>query len=155
VRLPARPIERKVSLSAVRPPFGVLAAVDGAPVGEAHEGSTFILDGKAHELRFTCVRDQCEPQVRPIAAGEEGESLAVTMTIKPATVVIDGDPALSYGLEEFPSIAVRMGVPVAVPVPHGNYAVHVVERPSGRRETLSLDPGREARLTFEPAGDAG
>ncbi|HEY2515641.1 MAG TPA: serine/threonine-protein kinase [Polyangiaceae bacterium] len=160
VRPPARNVERKITLESVRPPFGVLVAIDGAPNGEAHDGSTFVLDGRAHELRFTCVKDQCAPQARPIAPGEEPEAMAIVMAIKAATVFIDGDPALQYGIEEFPSIAVRVGVPTAVPVPHGNYAVHVVERPSGRRETLSLDPGREARLAFGPppadaAGAAG
>ena len=67
-------------------------------------------------------------------------AVALTLTIKPASVVVDGDPTLAYGLEEFPSVAVRIGVPVPVPVKHGNYAIHVVERTSGRRRHREARP---------------
>jgi hypothetical protein len=151
---PARPVERKITLATVRPPFGVLVALDGKPLGEAREGGTFTLDGKPHEVRFTCAKDECEPQTKVVAPGDEAElTLNVALSIKPATVVIEGDPALSYGLEEFPSIAARVGVPVAVPVPHGNYYVHVVDRLSGHRQTVRLNPGKEAHVSFTAGGD--
>jgi serine/threonine-protein kinase len=148
-----KPIERSVVIGATRPPFGVLFAIDGVPQGEAHEGLSFTLDGRAHDLRFTCMKDECEPLVRTVPAGEEPLSLPVSLTIKPARAVVDGDVNLVYGIEEFPAVAVRVAVPVPVPVPHGNYAVHVIERTSGRRITCRLDPGREVHCAFPAAGD--
>ncbi len=137
-------------------------AIDGTPQGEAHEGLSFTIDGKPHELRFTCMKDECEPLAKAIPAGDESSagvaspvSFPVTLAIKPANVVVDGDPTLVYGIEEFPAVAIRVGVPVAVPVPHGNYAVHVIERTSGRRVPSRLDPGREVHVAFtaQAAGD--
>ena len=150
---PPKPVERTVTLGATRPPFGVLVAIDGVPQGEAHEGLSFNLDGKAHELRFSCMKDECEPLTRSIPAGEEGvAAFPVSLTIKPANVVVEGDTSLVYGIEEFPAVTVRVAVPVPVPVPHGNYSVHVIERTSGRRVTCLLDPGREAHCPFPAAG---
>jgi hypothetical protein len=152
ILIPAKVVERNVTLDSLYPPFAVLVAVDGAPIGEAHAGQTLVLDGKPHDLRFTCMEDECEPWTKSIAAGEEPQiPLAVTLSIKPASIVVDGDPALSYGLEEFPSVPVRVGFPASVPIKHGNYAVHVVERPSGRRVTGKLYPGKEAHVTFAAA----
>ncbi len=152
VTIPPKVVERRITLESLHPPFGVLLAVDGASIGEAHVGQTVVLDGKAHDLRFTCMEDECEPWTKSIAPGEESLfPVAVTLSIKPAALVVDGDPTLSYGLEEFPSVAIRVGFPASVPVKHGNYAVHVVERPSGRRVTGKLYPGKEARVTFTGA----
>jgi eukaryotic-like serine/threonine-protein kinase len=151
----AKAVERKITIGATRPPFGLLLAIDGVPQGEAHEGLTITVDGRQpHDLRFTCMKDECEPLVKRVPAGDDTPlSFPVILVIKPASLVVDGDPSLEYGIEEFPSVAVRVGVPVSVPVKHGNYAVHVIERTSGRRVSGSLNPGHEARVSFaaEPA----
>ena len=149
---PMKPVERRITLGPTHPPFGVLVAIDGASLGDAHEGLVLSLDGKAHDLTFTCKKDECVPMVKSLPAGDESSSFPVNLEIKPATVVVEGDPSLVYGLEEFPAVTLRVGVPVPVPVTHGNYAVHVVERTSGKRVTWRLDPGREVRVSF-PAGD--
>ena len=142
-------VERKITIGATYPQFGLLMAIDGVPQGEAHEGLTITLDGKPHDLRFSCMKDECEPLSKSIAAGDESPvSFPVTLTIKPASLVVEGDPSLVYGIEEFPSVGVRVGVPVSVPIKHGNYVVHVVERTSGRRVTGTLNPGREAHVPF-------
>ncbi len=65
--------------------------------------------------------------------------------------MVDGDPSLVYGIEEFPAVAVRVGVPAAVPVPHGNYMVHVVERPSGRRTRRGSIRGARSHVAFTAA----
>ena len=120
------------------------------PQGEAREGLTLTLDARQpHDLRFTCMKDECEPLVKSVPAGDETPlSFPVILTIKPASLIVDGDPSLEYGIEEFPSVAVRIGVPVPVPVKHGNYAIHVIERTSGRRVSGTLNPGHEARVSF-------
>jgi len=150
---PPKPVERTITIGATYPQFGVLMAIDGSPRGDAHEGLAITLDGKAHELRFTCMKDACDPLVKAIPAGDDAAiSVPVRLTLKPASVLLEGDPSMVYGIEESPSTVVRVGVPVPVVVPHGNYEVHVIERTSGRKITWRLDPGREARIPF-PAAD--
>jgi hypothetical protein len=152
IMVPAKVVERRITLDSLNPPFAVLVAVDGESIGEAHVGQTLVLDGKPHDLRFTCMEDECDPWTKSIAAGDEAQiPVAVTLNIKPAAIVVDGDPTLSYGLEEFPSVPIRVGFPASVPIKHGNYAVHVIERPSGRRQTGKLYPGKEAHVTFPAA----
>jgi serine/threonine protein kinase len=149
---PTKAVARKVTIAATHPPFGLLLAIDGVPQGEAREGLTLTLDARQpHDLRFTCMKDECEPLVKNIPAGDDTPlSFPVMLTIKPASLVVDGDPSLEYGIEEFPSVSVRVGVPVSVPVKHGNYAIHVVERTSGRRVSGTLNPGHDARVSFAP-----
>jgi serine/threonine-protein kinase len=147
-----RLVERKITIGATSPPFGLLMAIDGVPQGDAHEGLTLTLDSKGHDLRFTCMKDECEPLSKSIPAGDEtGISFPVTLAIKPASLVVDGDPTLVYGIEEFPSVQVRVGVPSAIPIKRGNFAVHVVERTSGRRVSGTLNPGREVHIPFPAA----
>ncbi len=152
VRATPKPVERAVVIGSVRPQFGVLVSVDDGPPSNASSGLRLTLDGKAHVLRFTCMNDVCEPVTKPIDAGDAPETtIAVALSVKPATLVVDGDPALTYGIEEFPSVTLRAGVPASVPVPRGNFIIYVVERPSGRRVSATLDPGKEHHAAF--AGD--
>jgi hypothetical protein len=147
--LPPKVVQRTVTFDINRP-FGVLLAVDGDPIGNPPKQMT--LDEKPHELRFTCMADECEPQTKTIAAGEEPQiALTVALPLKPAALVVDGDPSLSYGLEEFPNVAVRVGVPASIQLPHPNYVAHVVERPSQHKVTVTLKPGKEAHASFAAA----
>jgi serine/threonine-protein kinase len=146
---PPKPVERKVTIGATHPSFGLLLAIDGVPQGEAHEGLALTLDGRAHDLTFSCKENECVPLTKNLPAGDDAQiSLPVHLNVKPASLVVDGNAALDYGLEEFPSIPVRVGVAVPIPIPYGNYAVHVVERTSGRRVTGTLKPGREVHVSF-------
>ena len=55
----------------VRPPAGVTLAVDDeAPIGIA-PGSTVELDQKEHTLRFACVKDVCDREVKLVSAGSD------------------------------------------------------------------------------------
>jgi serine/threonine-protein kinase len=149
-----KPIERSVVIASVSPPYGVLVSLDGAGPVNATSGLRLAIDGKAHDLAFKCVNDMCEPQTRSVAAGDEPEpTIAVKLQLKPAKLVVDGDPTMSYGLEEFPDIEVRAGLAAIIPVNSGNAPVHIVERPSGHRLTTTLNPGQERRVSF--LGDAG
>jgi serine/threonine-protein kinase len=146
---PPKVVERKVTFESVTPPFGVLVALDGDAIGKPPP--QIILDGKPHELRFTCVNDACEPLTRSIPAGEEEQiPLTVSLALKPATIVVEGDPALSYGLREYPTQSVRVGVPTSLQIRQST-PVHVIERSSGRTEEVFLHPGKEAHVTFTPA----
>ncbi len=150
---PARAVERKIVLGPTRPPFGVLVAIDGVPQGEAHEGLALTVDGKAHDLTFTCMKDECVPLVKSVPAGDEGSpsyasiaSFPVTLTIKPATVIVDADPSLVYGFEEFPAVEVRVGVPVHVTRSRTETTTFTSwnECPAGASRPASTPGGRSA-----------
>jgi serine/threonine-protein kinase len=146
---PQKAVERAVVVGNLRPQFGVLYAIDGDAAGRASAGLRIVLDGKAHQLTFTCMNDACEPVTKAIAAGDDPETtIDIELSVRPALLVVDGNPAMTYGIEELPSVVVRMGVPVRVPVPRGNYVIHVIERPSGRRVSVTLDPGKERHAAF-------
>jgi hypothetical protein len=148
LRPPApKTVERAVVVESVRPPFGVLYAIDGASAGEASSGLRILLDGKAHQLTFTCKQDTCEPFVQAINPGDDGVTIAVDLAVRPATLIVDGDPSARYGVEEYPSIDVRVGIPVKLQVQHA-MVVHVIERPSGRKASAMLKPGKEAHAAF-------
>ena len=57
----------------LRPPFGVLYAIDGVDSGKASTGLRIVLDGKAHQLVFTCMNDACEPVTKAVEAGDTPE----------------------------------------------------------------------------------
>ncbi len=100
---PAKAIERKIVIAETQPQFGLLMAIDGAPIGEAHEGLVVAVDGKAHELRFTCMKGACEPLSKSIPAGEDTPiTFPVSLAIKPASLVVDGDPRPSTGSKSSP-----------------------------------------------------
>ena len=71
VGAPPRVVVRSATIEDVRPIFGVNVALDGMPAGQATQGRVLAIDGKPHELVFSCDRDMCFPLTKSIAAGEE------------------------------------------------------------------------------------
>jgi hypothetical protein len=142
-------VKRTLSLVSVTPPNGVLVALDGAALGEATQGLEIPVDDKAHELRFSCRGDECEPWSRAVPAGQEPSvAIDVKLTLKPATLIVDGDPLLGYGIMEQPSLRVVPGAPVTVRLPHASYMITVTERPSGRSKHVVLSPGKQQHIDF-------
>ena len=146
------PTLRTLTFVGVRPPAGVTMAVDDeAPIGIA-PGSTVQLDSKEHTLRFACVKDVCDPDVRAVHAGKTDDSMAVDLKIKPATLLVDGDPNGNYGIEDFPSIVIKPGVPVSLPVRgySGNWITVVDRAHPDRKEKVELIANQQKRVTFSP-----
>lgn len=146
------PTVRTLTFVGVRPPAGVTVAVDGEPPTGIAPGSTVQLDLKEHTLRFGCVKDVCEPDVRVVSAGKADDSMAIELKIKPATLLVDGDPSGNYGIEDYPSIVIKPGVPVSVPVRgySGNWITVVDRAHPDRKEKLELIAGQQKRVTFSP-----
>jgi len=98
--------DRTVRLD-LQPPMGVLVSIDGQPAHDVSTGETLTLDSRPHALAFSC--PVCTQAQIAVAAGDKDETLKVSVPIKAATLIIDGDPAKTYQLVEHPEIAVHAG----------------------------------------------
>jgi len=103
---PPRPIEREVHLD-LTPAMGVKVTIDGASTRDVSTGDVLTLDSKPHSLSFTC--PVCTPVSREVQAGDKEETISVRVPIKPATLVILGDPDKTYQIVEHPELTVRAG----------------------------------------------
>jgi hypothetical protein len=141
--------QRTVIIGAVKPSNGVEVAIDGAAAGAVTDGYRITLpDNKAHTLRFTCLQDLCTPQDRPVPEGEGEITISVALAIKPARLVVDGEPGASYQIESMPTISLRPGVPTSIPMSRGSEAVSILQLPSGKKLTVKLTAGKETHVTF-------
>jgi len=147
------PIVRDIVFRSLMPQFGVKVAVDGERPTDAEVGGHVTLDGQQHVLTFTCAQDACEPKQRVVASGEGAEGLELTLTIKPASLVVQGDEHASYTIHEQPSVFLRPGMPNRVPMSGAKASVHVVELPSGRSEQVTLIAGQQVEVAFGRAND--
>lgn len=147
----AKTTTRTVTLSTLRPPFGVHMTIDGqASPTEPAQGAGFSLDDRAHVLRFGCEKDMCEPSVVQIAAGTKDESVSVELKILPAKLVVDGDPGHSYGIEEVPNVTLGAGVATEVPMRAGRQTVHVFDRSDPtQRKVVSIRAGQRDVVSFK------
>ena len=145
---------RDVVFQAVRPPRGVLVAVDGEEPLPVEEGKTVTLDTRAHTLQFTCQKDTdgssvCEPKQRTIEAGDKAERVDVRLTIKSALLRVDGDPKRTYGIREYPGLRVVVGDVTVVPLSESALmVVHVVERETDNTQGATLRAGRQSSVSF-------
>ena len=147
--VPIKPIKRDIVIGSMRPLYGVTVAVDGEPATVASVGLRIHVDNKPHTLTFACMNELCNPQQRLITGGETEETIVVFMSIKPATLVLEGNPQLTYRILEEPTVTLRPRIPVLVPMKSARYPVHVVELPSNRTMSVTLMAGQEKRLAFE------
>jgi hypothetical protein len=141
-------VRRTITLAKVRPVAGVKVAVDGDAAIEASSGITFALNEQAHTLLFTCIEELCEPQTRTVAAGDAEESVEVELKIKPARLVVAGDPSSSFVLREMPTLALLPNVPVAVPMTRKTERFHVRELVVDREIEVTLTAGELTRAIF-------
>ncbi|MEZ4260131.1 MAG: serine/threonine-protein kinase [Polyangiaceae bacterium] len=141
---------RTVRLATVRPVAGVRVSVDGGPPIEALDGTSVVVDDKAHELSFTCANDMCEPQRRAVGAGEAAPPpLAIEMRIRDATLVVSGSSASFYGIEQMPQLTLRSGTPIRVPMTRGSYTVVLFDRMNPeQKQGVTLIAGRRTDVHF-------
>ncbi len=145
---PARAIERVVTVASTWPHFGVLVAVDEGAPAEVTVPYRIALDGKAHELHFACVSDVCEPRAVHVDEGAHEDALTIVLSVRPASLTVEGDPTLTYQVVEEPSVYLRAGVAAPVPMRQYKSSVHILELPSNRTREVPLTAGKEARVTF-------
>jgi serine/threonine protein kinase len=135
----------------LKPPMGVSVAVDGESPSEVTSGAKLTLDSKAHALEFTCPRrggdDPCVPYKVTVPAGDKDDTLAVSVPVKPATLVVEGDLARTYQLVQHPEIPLRVGANT-VPVRSAYEAVTVQELETGKTLSIRLEAGKTLRAGF-------
>ena len=69
--------------------MGVSVSIDGQPSRDVSTGETLTLDARAHTLAFSC--PVCAPVDVAVSAGDKDDTLVVSVPMKPATLVVDGD----------------------------------------------------------------
>ncbi len=143
-------VERTVALT-LTPPAGVTVVVDNKEPQSVASGDTITVDGKDHTLRFGCVKDACEVQTKNVPAGKDDAKVSVELRIKDAIVVVDSsDPNTTYGIEEYPTMVIKPGVPQTISVRgySGNWITVIDRANPSRKQKVDLRPGQQTHLTF-------
>jgi serine/threonine-protein kinase len=147
---PPRVVDRILTLD-LKPPMGVSVSVDGQPPTEVASGAKVTVDSKAHALAFSCPRrggdDPCVTTRVSIATGDKDDVLAVSVKVKDATLVVEGELGHTYQLVQHPEIALRVGVN-AVALRSVYEAVTVQELETGKTVSLRLEAGKTLRAGF-------
>jgi serine/threonine-protein kinase len=135
----------------LKPPMGVSVSVDGLPPGEVTSGASLTLDTKTHTLIFSCPRrggdDPCVATRLVVAAGDRDDTLAVSVPVKPATLLVEGDLGKTYEIVQHPEIPVRVGA-TTVPLRSAYEAVTIQELETGKSVAVRLEAGKTLRASF-------
>jgi serine/threonine-protein kinase len=144
VRDVPRVTERRVILD-LKPPMGVTVAIDGQPDRGVSTGDALTLGTRGHVLVFGC--PVCTPVPMSVDPGERDSTLVVSVPVKPATLVIDGDVSRTYQLVEHPEIAVRAGTNT-VPLRSVYEPVTVKQIETGDTVSVRLEAAKSKRASF-------
>jgi hypothetical protein len=147
---PAKVVDRVLTLD-LKPPMGVSVSVDGQPPTEVASGAKLTVDSKGHSFVFSCPRrggdDPCVLTRVAVVAGEKDEVLAVSVPVKPATLVVVGDLGHTYQLVQHPEITLVVG-DNRVPLRSAYEAVTVQELETGKTVSMRLEAGKTLRAGF-------
>jgi serine/threonine-protein kinase len=142
---PAKPVDRTFTLD-LRPPMGVSVSIDGKPEHPVSSGDTLTLDLQEHALLFSC--PVCNVVERGIAAGDKGETLHVDVPVKPATLVIEGNPGNHFQVVQHPELRVYVGKnPVRLKSAYELVTVEEIE--TSTEHQLRLEAGQAVSVSFE------
>ena len=139
-----RVTERRVILD-LKPPMGVSVSVDGQPERGVSTGDALVLGTKAHMLSFSC--SVCASVQLAVDPGERDCTLLVSVPVKPATLVVDGDVSRTYQLVEHPELFVRAGTNT-VPVRSAYEPVTVKQIETGATVSVRLEAAKTMHATF-------
>src|SRR5579872_2435630 len=140
-----RTAERTVTLD-LKPPMGVTVSVDGQSTREVATGDRLTVDVRPHTLTFSC--SVCNPVRIALGGGDKDDTLLVSVPIKPATLVVEGDLAKTYQILQRPEIWVRAGVNT-VPLRSAFERVDVKQIETGSAVSVRLEAGKTIRATFD------
>jgi hypothetical protein len=130
----------------VNPPMGVTVSVDGQSARPVNTGDALSLDSRGHVLTFSC--PVCADIRLPVAPGERNDTLRVSVPVKPATLVVEGDLGKTYQLAQHPEISIRPGTNT-VPLKSAYERVTVREIETGAAVPARLEAGKTVHATFE------
>jgi hypothetical protein len=113
-----RAITRTVTITKLKPAFGVHMTLDGEAKPDPSPGFSFVLnDDKTHSLVFTCQNDLCTPKTIAITAGDANIDMPVELALAPGKLVVEGDPTHTYRVREDPTIIIKSGQEVYISMP--------------------------------------
>ncbi len=131
--------------------MGVAVSIDGQPTREVSTGDRLTLDGKGHALTFSCPRrggdDPCVAVRLAVAAGDKDDTLFVSVPVKPATLIVEGDVGKTYQVVQHPEVAVRAGTNT-VPLKSAYEPVTVQEMETGASASVRLVAGQTVLASF-------
>ncbi len=144
----AKDIKREVTLSIGFPSFGVIARLDGQGDVDVAGSYTFTIDERGHQLHLTCKEDLCIPRDVPIAPGEDAVPVSLSLTIRPATLIVHGDANATYQITSMAQVGVRAETPTTIPMKGKSARFTVQQLPSGTQQTVELFAGKTGEVTF-------
>jgi hypothetical protein len=137
-------VDRRLTLD-LKPPMGVSVAIDGQPERGVSTGDALTLGPKGHSLVFSC--PVCTPVQVGVEAAEHDSTLVVTIPVKPAILVVDGDVSRTYQIVEHPEIAVHAGTNT-IPLRSAYEPVTVAQIESGTSVSVRLEAAKTMHAAF-------
>jgi serine/threonine protein kinase len=140
----ARIVDRHVTLD-LKPPMGVSVSIDGLPRRDVSTGEVLTLGSRGHTLAFTC--PVCSPVTLGVDATERDSTLVVSVPVKPATLVVDGDVSRTYQIVEHPELAIRAGTNT-VPVRSAYEPVTIKQIETDSTVSVRLEAAKTMHAAF-------
>jgi hypothetical protein len=125
--------------------MGVSVSIDGQPDRPVSTGDALTLGTRGHLLAFSC--PVCTSVPLTVDPGERDTTLVVSVPIKPATLIVDGDVSRTYQIVQHPELAVRAGTN-AIPLRSAYEAVTVKEIESGDAVSVRLEAAKTIHAAF-------
>lgn len=146
-------VTRTVTITKLRPAFGVRMTLDGDPKPEPSPGLSFtITDDKPHALVFSCKDDLCASKTVPIPAGDANIDMPVELALAPGKLVVEGEPGHLYGIEQEPNVTIRPGQEVSIQMvgdgSRRDITVYDVNS-AGSGKSVTITTGRRHVVTFK------
>jgi hypothetical protein len=129
----------------LKPPMGVSVSIDGQPSREVSTGETLTLGARAHTLAFSC--PVCTSVQVGVDASEKDSTLVVSVPVKPAVLVVDGDVSRTYQIVEHPELAVRAGTN-SVPLRSAYEPVTIKQIETGDSVSVRLEAAKTIHAAF-------
>ncbi|HXX66227.1 MAG TPA: protein kinase [Polyangiaceae bacterium] len=140
----AKPVDRRLTLDLI-PPMGVSVSVDRQPPRSVSTGDTLTLDSRAHALTFSC--SVCVATQVAVSASEHDDTLVVSVPVKPAILVIEGEVDRTYQVVEHPEVVARAGT-TTIPLKSAFEHVTIKQIETGASVSLRLEAGKSVRAQF-------
>jgi hypothetical protein len=141
---PPRITERRFTLD-LRPPMGVSVSIDGQPEKSVATGDALSLGTRAHLLSFSC--SVCNPVQLTVESGEKDGRLVVSVPVKPATLIVEGDASRTYQIVQHPELVVRAGTNT-VPLRSAYEPITVKQIETGDAVSVRLEAAQTIRASF-------
>jgi eukaryotic-like serine/threonine-protein kinase len=140
----AKPVDRRLTLDLI-PPMGVSVSVDRQPPRSVATGDTLTLDSRPHTLAFSC--PVCVTTQVGVSPAEHDDTLVVSVPVKPAILVIEGEVDRTYQVVEHPEMVVRAGTST-IPLKSAFEHVNVKQIETGATVSIRLEAGKSVHAHF-------